>query len=162
MSHTLILGFGNVDRQDDGVAWHILVQLAKYFNGQAPASPDEEFSSNLQGIDFLFVLQLTPELAETLARYERVCFVDAHTGNVPTDVNITPITSAFISSPFTHHLMPSSLLSFAQTLYGKSLQAILVSVRGFEFGFSNALSDGTARLAQEAIEQIKHWLVHAN
>jgi hydrogenase maturation protease len=162
MSHTLILGFGNVDRQDDGVAWHILVQLTQYLGGQPPASLDDEFPSNVQGVDFLFTLQLTPELAETLAGYERVCFVDAHTGSVPADMNVAPVASVFQNSPFTHHLTPSTLLSFTQTLYGKSPHCILVSVRGYEFGFSRALSERTAQLAQEAADNIKAWLAKSD
>ena len=29
MDKTLVIGYGNVDRQDDGAAWHILARLAK-------------------------------------------------------------------------------------------------------------------------------------
>ena len=42
--------------------------------------------------------ELTPELAETIAQYERVCFVDAHTGAVPHDVNVSAIAAECIVS----------------------------------------------------------------
>jgi hypothetical protein len=35
---------------------------------------------------------------------------------------------------------------------------VLVSVRGYEFGFSRSMSDKTASLAEEAAEAIWQWL----
>ena len=160
-SPILILGYGNVDRQDDGVAWHILAGLARRLGGQPPGSPDEEFDTADQNVDLLFVLQLMPEIAETIAQYERVCFVDAHTGAVPDDVNVQELSSEFQSSPFTHHMTASTLLSVAETLYHRAPQAILVSVRGYEFGFARSLSNRTAALAEEAAGLIEKWLKSA-
>lgn len=159
MSRTLIIGYGNFDRQDDGVAWHVLAGVARRLGRAAPASPDEDFPLSAESPDFRFELQLTPELAEEVAQYDRVCFVDAHTGAVPNDVNVEELTSEFQSSPFTHHLTASTLLSFAETLYGAQPEAILVSVRGYEFGFARALSERAALLAEEAAERIAAWVV---
>jgi len=106
----------------------------------------------------VFELQLTPELAETIAQYERVCFVDAHTGAVPNGMNMVEIAAEFQASPLTHHLTAQSLLTFAQTLYNARPEAILVSVRGYQFGFERTLSSLTARLAEEAAEKIVAWL----
>ncbi|HZY42738.1 MAG TPA: hypothetical protein VFF59_12145 [Anaerolineae bacterium] len=158
MDRILIFGYGNFDRQDDGVAWHVLAAVARRLGREVPASPDEEFpltgGAPGESPDFMFELQLTPELAETVAQYDRVCFVDAHTGAVPNEVNVEELTSEFQSSPFTHHMTASTLLSFAATLYDARPPAILVSVRGYEFGFVRALSAYTAELAEEAADQI--------
>ncbi len=158
MVRTLIIGYGNFDRQDDGVAWHVLAEVARRLGCAVPFSPEEEFPTNGGTPDFLFELQLTPELAETLAQYERVCFVDAHTGAVPHDVNVSEIAAEFQASPLTHHLTPQSLLTFAQTLYNVRPEAILVSVRGYQFGFERTLSTSSAELAQEAAEKIVEWV----
>ena len=104
-------------------------------------------------------MQLTPELAETIAQYERVCFADAHTGAVPQDVNVSAIAAEFQASPLTHHLTPQSLLTFAQTLYNARLEAILVSVRGYQFGFERTLSPLTAQLAQQAADVVAKWVL---
>jgi Ni,Fe-hydrogenase maturation factor len=88
MQPTLIIGYGNFDRQDDGVAWHVLAEVARRLGCAVPLSPEEEFPPNGGKPDFIFELQLTPELAEAIAQYERVCFVDAHTGAVPHDVTL--------------------------------------------------------------------------
>jgi hydrogenase maturation protease len=159
MNPTLIIGYGNFDRQDDGVAWHVLAEVARRLGCAVPLSPEEEFSPNSGKPDFIFELQLTPELAETIAQYERVCFVDAHTGAVPHDVNVSAIAAEFQASPLTHHLTPQSLLTFAQTLYGARPEAILVSVRGYQFGFERTLSPLTAQLAQDAADVIAKWVL---
>jgi hypothetical protein len=70
----------------------------------APRFAQEEFPANDGTPDFLFELQLTPELAETIAQYDRVCFVDAHTGAVQHDMNVSEIAAEFQASPLTHHL----------------------------------------------------------
>jgi hydrogenase maturation protease len=163
MQPTLIIGYGNFDRQDDGVAWHVLAEVARRLGCAVPLSPEEEFPANdgaPDGVpDFIFELQLTPELAEPIARYERVCFVDAHTGAVPHDVNVSEIAAEFQASPLTHHLTPQSLLTFAQTLYNARPEAMLVSVRGYQFGFERELSSLTAQLAQQAADVIASWVV---
>jgi hydrogenase maturation protease len=159
MKRTLILGYGNFDRQDDGVAWHVLARVASRLGCAVPLLPEEEFPANDGAPDFFFELQLTPELAETIALYDRVCFVDAHTGAVPQDVNVSAISAEFQASPLTHHLTAQSLLTFAQTLYNAQPEAILVSVRGYQFGFERELSPLTAELAQQAADVIAKWIL---
>jgi Ni,Fe-hydrogenase maturation factor len=158
----LILGFGNADRQDDGVSWHILRGLAEKLGQPVPEQIGDEFSplANPTGNSpyFLFVLQLAPELAETVARYDVVCFVDAHTGNVELDLNFAEMNSEFQTSPFTHHMTPQTLLALAGALYGHTPQGFLLSVRGYEFGFSTALSNITQELAGQAVEKLLAWL----
>jgi hydrogenase maturation protease len=154
---TLIIGFGNPDRQDDGVAWHILTRLAELLRRPIP-SMDEGFYPNKENPDLLFVLQLIPELAETISVYQRVCFIDAHTGNVPMDVNIVEIKAEYQRSSFTHHMTANTCLSLVQTIYGQDPQTILVSVRGYKFGFSHELSPITHRLAEQAVARIMTWL----
>jgi len=153
----MVLGYGNPDRQDDGAAWHVLHALAVRLNLPAPDSYEDEFPPN-DRLDFSFTLQLTPEMAEQIAAYERVCFVDAHTGNVAGQVQLAALTGHFQHSPFTHHLTPQSLLSMCESLYGKTPQAALVSVRGYHFEFERQLSSQTAHLVPEAVEKILGWI----
>lgn len=145
-----------MDRQDDGVAWHILVALRKSLLIPDPENIEEELSGAPE-LAFLFQLQLTPEIAEMISTFDRVCFIDAHTGAVPEDVHFKELSPSFQHSPLTHHLTPESLLSIIQTLYEKQPVAILVSVRGFEFEFSQSLSSRTERLVPFAVERILSW-----
>jgi hydrogenase maturation protease len=153
----LILGYGNPDREDDGVAWHILRALTAKLGLDSPESYEDEFPESLL-IDFAFYLQLTPEMAEDISAYEYVCFVDAHTGNIPEPVRMIRVESEFQASPFTHHLTPQSLLSMCETIYGKKPEAALLSILGHRFLFSRQLSEETAELVPQAVELICDWL----
>ncbi len=158
---TLILGYGNPDRQDDGVAMHILAGLARALD--LPFDPAlTEVIDPAAPIALLFALQLMPEHAETAAAYERICFVDAHTGSVPADLNIQAVAPVYTTSPLTHHMTPAACLSIVATLSGQAPAAILVSVRGYAFQFTPELSAPTQALADEAVTRILAWLQDGN
>lgn len=161
MKKLLIIGYGNPDREDDGVAWHILCALIIKLGLPAPDSYEDEFPQAKQ-IDFSFYLQLTPEMAEEISAYEYICFVDAHTGSIPKEVRLIGVESDFQRSPFTHHLTPQSLISICKTLYGHVPEAALLSVRGYQFLFSRQLSDKTKALVPQAVELIWEWLTVRN
>jgi hydrogenase maturation protease len=161
MEKSLIIGYGNPDREDDGVAWHILRELTIRLGLPSPESYEDEFPE-FALIDFAFYLQLTPEMAEEINEYEYVCFVDAHTGSIPEPVRLIPVESEFQHSPFTHHLTPQSLLSMCETLYGRKPEAALLSVLGHRFLFSRQLSEETTALVPRAVELIWGWLSTRN
>jgi hydrogenase maturation protease len=154
----LIVGYGNVDRQDDGVAWHVLFGIAERIGYPTPASTEDGFNPLGQEIDLCYVLQLVPEMSADLAKYDQVCFVDAHTGNIEEDLQIIELQPGFQASPLTHHLTPESLLAFSDALYHKVPRAILVSIRGYEFEFERTLSPQTSATALKAVEYISQWI----
>ncbi len=158
MAKVLIIGYGNPDREDDGVAWHILAGVARRLGRPALAIETGGQDQLGQSPDLLFVLQLTPELAELISEYDYVCFIDAHTGDYPEDLRFASVGAQFQTSPFTHHMTPQTCLALTKTLYKRRPQAILVSVKGHRFGFSHMLSAQTTLLAEEATEQIASWL----
>ncbi len=158
LSKILIIGYGNPDREDDGVAWHILDRLAERIGRPEPAQAADSLEGADDVPDLLCVLQLDPDLAEAAAGYDRVCFVDAHTGAYAEDIRIEEIAGEFQTSPFTHHMTPETVLALTETLHGRAPQAVVVSVRGYRFGFAHALSPATARLAEAATERITAWL----
>jgi hydrogenase maturation protease len=154
---TLFIGYGNPDRQDDGVAWHVLKGIAEQLGLETSQTWEDPLPSTLE-TDFAFHLQLTPELAEDITSYDQVCFVDAHTGKIPENVQVVDVMPEYQTSPFTHHLTPEMLLSMSQELYQKTPEAILISVRGYEFGFETTLSLFTSALVTEAVERAVGWL----
>jgi hydrogenase maturation protease len=161
LKELLILGYGNPDREDDGVAWHILRALTIRLGLIPPESYEDEFPTSPQ-IDFAFHLQLTPEMAEDIAGYAYVCFVDAHTGNISEAVRLIAVESEFQHSPFTHHLTPQSLMSMCETIYGKRPEAALLSVLGHRYLFTRELSEETAALVPDAVALIWEWLKTRN
>lgn len=154
----LIIGYGNVDRQDDGVAYHVLVSVMQSLGLAAPENMEEEDLASTDNLSFRFQMQLIPELTEELAEYTHVCFIDAHTGNVPEDVHFENLSAQYQRSPFTHHMTASTLLSLTETIHHRVPNAILISVRGVEFGFTQTLSAFTANQVPHAAEIVIHWL----
>lgn len=154
----LIIGYGNFDRQDDGVAYHVLVRVMQEMGLPVPLDNEEEILGSTGSIDFRFQMQLTPELSEDLVNYDFACFVDAHTGNVPEDVHSEELSAKYQRSPFTHHLTAQTLLSMTETIHQNSPSSILVSVRGKEFGFTQTLSSFTLNLVPLSADIVINWL----
>ncbi len=157
MKNTLLIGYGNPDRQDDGVAWHVMCSVAQALGFSAPSGPDEPFEINNDQIEFILSLQLVPEYGEKISNFKRVCFIDAHTGAIPEEIRGITIDAQYQHTPFTHHMTPQTCLEIAKTVYHATPKAFLVSVRGYEFGFSNSLSKKTANLVPLAVEKILSW-----
>lgn len=158
MKKTLIIGYGNPDRQDDGVAWHILHGIADSFGLSVDPDSVSDLVQVNKNLDLMYLLQLVPELSERISQYEQVCFVDAHTGDIPEQIRTVEILPKLRRSPFTHHLTPEMLLEICQAIYKKHPKALLVSVRGHEFEFSDKLSVLTSKLVPDAVRQILQWL----
>lgn len=155
MNKTILIGYGNPDRGDDGVAWHLLNAVLSY----AGCKEKDLFNSDVihvkAGLDICFNFQLLPEMAETIAQYDRVVFIDAHTGEIQEDISFKPVEPAFQNSPFTHHFTPASCLSLVETIAGRCPQAWLLSVRGFQFEFNRDLSPQTQALVDRAFDLLK-------
>ncbi|PKO07624.1 MAG: hypothetical protein CVU41_00175 [Chloroflexi bacterium HGW-Chloroflexi-3] len=159
ITKTLLIGYGNPDREDDGVAWHILRGVADFFELIIPDTLDEDLIKVDEKLHFLFDLQLIPEMTFDMAQYSRICFVDAHTGAMENDLNIQTLDRKFQNSPLTHHMTPQTILSILEHTFNHRPEAILVSVRGYQFGFENLLSPRTKNLATEAIDKISQWII---
>jgi len=154
MGKTLIIGFGNVDREDDGAAWHALYGLARRLGKPAPDLSEDGFFPRGEEIDLWYVLQLVPEMAEDCSHYTRVIFIDAHTGNLPQEILLQPVNDSPPASLFTHHMTPAAIMALTSSLYHQDPLAVLLSVRGYQFGFSRTLSERTAELVEQAVEII--------
>jgi hydrogenase maturation protease len=150
----LIIGYGNPDREDDGVAWHVLIDLARRLGQPVPTEYQEGFPETDDNPRLFFDLQLMPEFSEMVAESDTVIFIDAHTGAIPEDLIVKRLTPEYQKSPFTHHMTPETCLSLAETVYGKTPEAYLVAIHGFQFRFANQLSPLTEVLALEAADRI--------
>ena len=159
MTKTLLIAYGNPDRQDDGVAWVILDQLSRDYGNKKPYGEESLLTFKEDVFHFVFLLQLLPELSELMAKYDQIVFIDAHTENIPEEISINNITASYQHSPFTHHMTPQTCLELTRSIYHTEPDAILASIRGYEFGFEDHLSERTASLVPFAVEKIKLLLV---
>ena len=127
MGKTLVIGYGNPLRGDDGLGWRAAELLAGRIH-----DPD---------VEILACHQLTPEMAEPLSRAERAIFIDAACDNNRGEIAgraLVPERSPL--ERFTHHLTPEVLLGLARELYGHAPEARMWSVGAASFDFGETLS----------------------
>ena len=152
--HTLIIGYGNPYRRDDGVAFHVINAIRRRL-GLRELSIEEDGEDELgQPVDTLMLHQLLPELSPMLARYEQVIFVDAHLGVIEQTVRVVPVVEALVFEAVTHHMSPGLLLAITRQMAGTAPPGVLVSVKGIDFDFGTELSPECRQYADEAIEKI--------
>lgn len=135
---TLILGYGNTLRGDDGAGYLVAETVAAW---QVPH------------VRSLPAHQLLPEHSEAIASVERVIFVDAAiTADRPTaGVALEPLAIGD-SPPRSHHLTPPSLLNLARCLYGAKPDAYLLAIPAVDFTLGAELSPIARRGVGAAIE----------
>ena len=132
MTRVLVLAYGNPLRGDDGIGWHAAQALIPEFDGE--------------DVRVLFCEQLTPDLAEPVARSRRVIFIDASAADEPGRVSCLRLSpSAEPPSSFSHEITPGTLLAFAGALYEAIPEASLVSLGAESFEFGQGLSPSVAK-----------------
>lgn len=151
---TLIIGYGNPSRRDDGVALAIINGLRQRLGLLSLDGNDDGYDDLGQATDTLFMQQLMPELAETISHYDAVIFLDAHVGVIPETIRRVQLTPSGERAIVSHHVKPAGLLEIARRLYGRAPVGELISVRGFDFDFGTELSPATAEAAGQVVEEI--------
>lgn len=154
MSRNLVIGFGNAFRRDDGVALHVLNAIRERLGCPQLGIDDDGFDDLGHDTDTVLLHQLVPELAETIAPYDLVVFVDAHVGSIPDPVREEELDACYRAATVSHQLHPCSLLALAEELHGHSPRGILISILGSDFEFGEGLSESTAALVPRATERI--------
>jgi hydrogenase maturation protease len=151
---TLVIGFGNVHRRDDGVGVVVINALRAQVGRPPLDAEDDGFDDLGNVIDTLLLHQLVPDLAETVALYDLVIFVDAHVGSIPELIREEELIAAYESTFVPHQLHPSMVLALAHQLYGGQSRGVLLSIRGYDFDFGEGLSAQTAALVAPAVAQV--------
>jgi hydrogenase maturation protease len=140
---TLVLGYGNRSRTDDGVGWFVLERLQEL---------------GLPNVELLTSHQLDVDHAELISGFDDVIFVDAAIPQCPQPIARTVVQPCLRSHAVAHYLTPSDLLELAQTLFGRAPRGILFSIRGSDFNFGTTLSPATERAACDVVRQIEDLL----
>jgi hydrogenase maturation protease len=136
---TLIIGYGNDSRNDDGVGWFVVAELARL---------------NLPGVALETAQQLDLDFADLVQDHDRVIFVDAAVPEFPESWTRTDVTPGFQPHAVAHYLTPADVLGLSQTLHGRTPRGILFSIRGRNFDFGTALTPEVEAAAQEVVQQI--------
>ena len=153
MARTLIAGFGNVLRGDDGFGVEVVHQLDARRRAGAPLGDDVHLIEVGTG-----GLHLAQEL---LAGYDRLIVIDAMTrGGVPGDVYVLRIDSVESSSTIDLHLaIPARALSVAKALGALPNETVMVGCEPAEVNeLSIGLSPRVSAGLNVAIERIEALL----
>ncbi len=139
----MIIGYGNSLRSDDGIGERVADIVASW---------------HLPEVRSLSRFQLTPELAQDLAKVDLVIFVDACRGTEIETIelkSLQPLNSINIRSHFSD---PRAILSLTQALYNKCPEAWLLVVPGANFQLGDSLSSTGKKGVAEALIEIKNFL----
>ncbi len=142
--HTLIIGYGNPLRQDDGVGWYIAQQLLAYTTegaSQSSQSTAPPASPTLPNTTVIACHQLSLELAAPVSQANLVIFVDAQASGMAGSVWVEEYleTTGKVGA-FSHNVTPTLLLTAAQELYGSRPRGVLLSISGEWWGYGEQFS----------------------
>ncbi len=122
---TLLIGYGNPGRLDDGL-------------GPQLAERAGELGAERLTVESCY--QLAVEHAEQAAGFDKVIFADAAIrGPAPFDIKpVQPQTTIAFS---THSVSPETILGLAHSVFASSVQGFALAIRGYQFNdFGEQLS----------------------
>lgn len=161
MARALVIGYGNLERGDDGAAWHVVNRLRAAL-GRPPLAEDETGLERLGDVvDAVFVRQLVPELAADAAGYDRLVFCDAHVYAEGDDLQARPVRPERRISGFGHVMHPDAFLWLVHGLSARRPDGYMVALRGCQFERPHRVSEATAALVDQAVALILRHLAAA-
>lgn len=143
MIESLVIGYGNSLRSDDGIGLEVARIVADW---------------GLPQVRSLALPQLTPELAAELALVDLVVFVDAYAADVRDRIEILTLEPSGSIGIRSHFSDPRALLSLTQELFGKRPSAWHVLVPGVNFQLGDRLSASARQGSERASKIVKSLL----
>jgi hydrogenase maturation protease len=142
MNKVLVIGYGNTLRGDDAAGVRAVELIAK-------RHPE---------VVCVCLHQLMPELAEQIAEYDIVFFLDAEVDITKPNVRLlTPGIDA--DQRCTHFITPESILSLSKQLFQHvPLKAYIIGIPASQFDFSESLSERTATAVEECATLIEQMI----
>jgi len=140
---TLVVGYGNTLRGDDGVGYRMAEQVELW---------------NLPNVTTIACHQLTPELVANLAECDRVIFIDATPPGMQIEVawrSLSPSDAPMLEA---HRSDPADLLRLTAQLYDTAPSAQHLLLPTAEMGFSETLSAIAQAGLVAAAAQLRAWL----
>jgi len=147
MKKTLIYGYGNPGRQDDGLG----VILAEKF----------ELWANEKEFKWLNVdsnYQLNIEDASTVSEYERVIFVDASKEDSIESCLLENLQPSARIEFTMHSVSPAFILHLCESIFNKRPEAWLLHIKGFEWELNEGLSPEASQNLEVAMNKLKIFI----
>ena len=134
----LVIGYGNTLRGDDGVG---------------PRVAEAVGHLRLPGVRTLICPLLTPELADPIARAEKVIFVDAAV-DAPQSLRWRKLEPSKTSQLMAHAADPRTLLALARDVFGHVPEAWWLTIPTVDLGFREDFSPEVQQRFAEAVAKI--------
>lgn len=148
MKKTLIYGYGNPGRQDDGIGARFTELCEEWIN-----------SNNEQGITVDCNYQLNVEDAALIAEYDAVIFVDASVVEDVAQYRLETIRADNSTIEFTMHAVSAGyVVDLCNKIYGKSPVPYVLHIRAYEFDFREELTEEAEKNMLAAFEFLKKFL----
>jgi hydrogenase maturation protease len=154
LKRTLVAGFGNLFRRDDGLGSAVVNAVRERLGRPILEPLDDGFDDLGHEVDTIVLHQLVPELAETIKDYSLLIFVDAHVGTIPETLHEERLRAGFKAPLVSHQFRPSTVLALSDQMYGHVPETVLLSLRGYDFDFGKGLSVQAADLVAPAADRI--------
>jgi hydrogenase maturation protease len=143
---TLVYGYGNPGRQDDGAGVVLVDELAAW--AQSSGRPSLTFDSNYQ---------LNVEDALAAAEQDVVVFADA-SRDQPEGFRFRRLRPRAARSFSTHAMSPEHVVALSRELYGARPAAYLLTVRGYAWEPNGLLTPEARRNVEAATAFMTGWL----
>jgi hydrogenase maturation protease len=148
LKRILIYAYGNPGRQDDGLGNCLTDALDPWLAEKGFTNVQTE--SNYQ---------LNIEDADAIADKDIAVFVDASIEDIE-DIHFGPVEPSEGKSEFTMHAAsPAYVLALCQKIYNKFPETHLLQIRGYEWGFTEGLSEKAENNLGLALEFIKEKIL---
>lgn len=122
---TLLIGYGNPGRLDDGLG---------------PALAERLGAAGIPNLIVETCYQLAVEYAEQVPNFDNIIFADASI-NGPEPFDLTRIQPQTTIAFSTHHVSPATIMGLAETVFDSRARGFALAIRGYEFDdFGETLS----------------------
>ncbi len=148
MKKTLIYGYGNPGRQDDGLGARFIELVDKWLEDQ-----------NIQNIETDCNYQLNVEDAATISEYDKVIFVDASVVEEVDDYKLERIEPDNARIEFTMHAVSAAyIVDLCKKIYGKIPESYALHIKAYEFDFKEELTQKAKSNMLNALTFLKDHL----
>lgn len=148
MKKTLIYGYGNAGRMDDGIGERF-VELAEQW------IESEKIANIVTDCNY----QLNIEDAATVSEFDRVVFVDASVVEDVQDFRLEKVEPNDATIEFTMHAVSVNyVIDLCRKVYGKTPEAWVLHVRAYEFDFSEEMTPKAVENMLAAFAFVKDFL----
>jgi hydrogenase maturation protease len=151
MVKTLLYGYGNPGRMDDGLGNAFVDEMQQWIEQEG-----------IENIHTDSNYQLNIEDAEKISVYDRVIFVDASKEAID-QFSFTKVDAGKARVEFTMHAVsPAYVLYLCEDLFRKKPETYLLHIKGYEWDFKEALTPGAQDNKKAALQFLQQQIKKDN